>query len=148
MIDYTVAAEAVRTTVSMLGIEANFRGPMESCDSFNIENDVIIIIGIIGDQKYNVAFSMANKTAQSIAGLMMGAESCEMDEVGRSAIGELVNMVSGNIASSFSSDKFNITLPTVIAGKNISCVMQSFESNKLSFETAQGPLEVYFALEG
>ena len=148
MIDYTLAAESICTTASMMGIQTNLKGNMESHDDFNIEDDVIVIIGIIADKKYNVAYSMEKKTAQRIAGAMMGIESYDMDEIGRSAIGELINMISGNIASSFSSDEFDITLPTVIVGNHISCVMQSFESNQLIFETQFGPLNVNFALEG
>lgn len=82
----------------------------------------------------------------SVAGIMMGAESRRMDEIGRSAIGELVNMISGNIASSF-PEEFDVTLPTVIAGTNISRVMQPFETAKLNFQTAYRPFEVNIALE-
>lgn len=146
MLDFKLAAESVRTTAGMLGIEMNLLEPVESRDSFVIEDDVIVIIGIVTGQKYNLAFSMADKTARSIAGIMMGAESCEMDEIGRSTIGELVNMISGNIASS--CEESGVTLPTVIAGTNVSCVMQSLETAKLKFQTMYGPFEVNIALEG
>lgn len=148
MIDFHLVAESVCSTIGMLGIDAAFQEPAEFCDSFNLENDVVILIGMIGSKKYNAAFSLNHETAGRIAGAMMGADSCELNELGRSAMAELVNMISGNLVSSVPEELLDITLPTVISGKNICCAMQSFESVKMRFLTKCGPVEVNFALEG
>lgn len=148
MLDFHLLAQSVCSTIGMLGIGAEFQEPAESCGSFRIENDVVILIGIIGSKKYNAAFSLKNETACRIAGTMMGTGSCALDEMGRSAVAELVNMISGNLVSSAPEELSEITLPTLVSGTGVCCVMQSFQSEKLRFQTTCGPVEVSIALEG
>ncbi|MCB2359145.1 chemotaxis protein CheX [Clostridium estertheticum] len=80
---------------------------------------VVIIIGIIGDVKGNIIYGMSVETAKKIASIMMmGAPVDNFDELPQSAISELVNMLTANVAMNFSNDNINIDIstPTLIEG--------------------------------
>lgn len=80
---------------------------------------VVIIIGIIGDVKGNIIYGMSVGTAKKIASIMMmGAPVDNFDELPQSAISELVNMLTANVAMNFSKDNINIDIstPTLIEG--------------------------------
>jgi len=84
---------------------------------------VVIIIGIAGEFKGQVFFSMDEKTACGIASSMMyGMEVNALDEMTKSAIAELGNMIMGNVSTEFYNKgiKIDITPPTVMVGSDIS----------------------------
>ena len=83
---------------------------------------IIVTIGIEGDICGQVYFDLPQGTAQNIASVMMGgAPVSEMDELGRSAISEMGNMIMGNACSYFGrkSMQVNITPPVIVFGGNI-----------------------------
>lgn len=91
-------------------------------DSSFIGNNVIIIIGIAGGLKGQVIFNLSYEAACSIASHMMcGMPVPRLDEISKSAIGELANMISGNVSTIFASKnvELDITPPTVMIGDNI-----------------------------
>ena len=91
-------------------------------DSSFIVDNVIIIIGIAGGLKGQVIFNLQSEAACNIASSMMcGMPVAHLDEIAKSAIGELANMISGNAATIFASKQIelDITPPTVMIGDNI-----------------------------
>jgi len=81
---------------------------------------VVIIIGLIGDIKGNIIYGMSIDTAKKIASIMMmGMPVEKFDELPQSAISELVNMLTANIAMNFSNDNINVDIstPTLIEGE-------------------------------
>jgi len=81
---------------------------------------VIIIVGIVGDIKGNVIYGITIDDAKKIASaMMMGMPVNEFDELAQSAISELTNMLTANVATNFSNDNIiiNISTPTLIHGK-------------------------------
>ena len=72
-----------------------------------------ITIGIIGDIKGKVNFSFDLSVALFIASKMMFTQVNELDEISKSALCELCNMISGSVATIFSNNgKFiDITTP-------------------------------------
>ena len=81
---------------------------------------VVIIIGIIGDVKGNIIYGMSVGTAKKIASIMMMGMPVEtFDEMPQSAISELVNMLTANVAMNFLNDNINIDIstPTLIEGE-------------------------------
>jgi len=80
---------------------------------------VVIIIGIIGDVKGNIIYGMSIDTAKKIASIMMMGMPVEnFDEMPQSAISELVNMLTANVAMNFLNDNINVDIstPTLIEG--------------------------------
>ena len=83
---------------------------------------VVIIVGIVGDIKGNVIYGITIDDAKKIASaMMMGMPVNEFDELAQSAISELTNMLTANVATNFSNDNIiiNISTPTLIHGKFI-----------------------------
>ncbi|WP_330381853.1 chemotaxis protein CheX [Defluviitalea phaphyphila] len=85
-------------------------------------NTVVIIIGITGDVKGQVIFSLNIETACFIASkMMMGMNITELDEMAQSAISELTNMILGKTATIFYNKgvSIDITPPSLLMGDNM-----------------------------
>ncbi|HCW03508.1 MAG TPA: chemotaxis protein CheX [Clostridium sp.] len=83
---------------------------------------VVILIGLTGKISGNVVLSLSKKLALTIASAMMfGMPVNELDEMSKSAIAELANMILGHTANIFFQNHMNIdiTPPTVLTGENI-----------------------------
>jgi len=83
---------------------------------------VVIFIGLTGKINGNVVLSLSKNLALNIASAMMGGMPViELDEISKSAIAELANMILGNTASIFYKNGIgiDITPPTVLTGENI-----------------------------
>ncbi|WP_294156538.1 chemotaxis protein CheX [uncultured Clostridium sp.] len=87
----------------------------------NIESPgVVIIIGLIGDVKGNIIYGMSIDDAKKIASqMMMGMPVDDLNEMAQSAISELVNMLTANVATNYSRDNINVDIstPTLIKGE-------------------------------
>ena len=83
---------------------------------------ILVIIGITGGFHGSVVMSFSKEICCKIASAMMGcALITELDEIAKSAIGELCNMILGYTATLFSKEKIvvDITAPTILTGTNI-----------------------------
>lgn len=84
---------------------------------------VVMIVGITGKIKGQAVFSMEKSTALSVvSAMMMGTKTItELDEMSRSALGELANMILGNTASIFYKKGIilDITPPSVLTGDDL-----------------------------
>jgi chemotaxis protein CheX len=81
---------------------------------------VMIIVGIVGDIRGNVIYGFTLNDAKNIASqMMMGMPVDTFDELAQSAISELTNMLTANVATNFSNDNININIstPTLVHGK-------------------------------
>jgi len=100
------------------GINAKVGKPSAKVAAFE-HDSLIIMIGVTGEMKGQVLISFRNATACSIASsMMMGMPVPEMDEIAKSAICELGNMILGNAATIFSTKGIgiDITPPTMCSG--------------------------------
>ena len=100
---------------------ANVRKKGISVKSKFIESPgVVIIVGIVGDIRGNVIYGLTLEDAKKIAStMMMGMPVNEFDELAQSAISELTNMLTANVATNFSNDNININIstPTLVHGE-------------------------------
>lgn len=86
-------------------------------------NCLLIIIGITGELKGQVAIKMDSTTACEIASkMMMGMPVPELNDMAKSAVSELANMILGNTATIFSKNNItiDITPPSMAIGSNMS----------------------------
>ncbi|MHB1393401.1 MAG: chemotaxis protein CheX [Clostridia bacterium] len=98
------------------------RGQIFIKNSTFTADNVVIIIGIAGEFKGQVFFSMDESTACKIASAMMfGMEVNALEDMAKSAIAELGNMIMGNVSTEFynSGIRIDITPPTVLVGSDI-----------------------------
>ena len=75
---------------------------------------------IFGAVKGNVIYAMTEEDAKKVASaMMMGMPVNELDELAQSAISELVNMLTANVATNFSLEgiQIDISTPTLMKGE-------------------------------
>lgn len=85
-------------------------------------DSIAIIIGIVGDIRGQIIFSMSIDAARFIASkMMMGMPVPELDEMAKSAISELTNMTLGSTATLFFNRgvTVDITPPSLLMGQNM-----------------------------
>ena len=115
----------INVSVSLLNMICNVkakRGQIFIRDSTFFAERVVIIIGIAGEFKGQVFFSMDESTACNIASTMMfGMEVNGLDDMTKSAIAELGNMIMGNVSTEFYNNgtRIDITPPTILVGKDM-----------------------------
>lgn len=83
---------------------------------------LIIIVGITGDLRGQVIINMAYAVACGIAShMMMGMPVPELNDMAKSAVSELANMILGNSATIFSKKgiALDITPPSICSGSNL-----------------------------
>jgi chemotaxis protein CheX len=101
---------------TMLQSDVQVREPMLKRAS-ETEHDVSAIIGLSGDVMGSVVLSFPTEVAERVAGLFTGMPmTCEHEDFA-DAIGELVNMISGNAKAKFEGRRSTISVPTVVLGK-------------------------------
>lgn len=84
--------------------------------------NILVLIGLTGKINGNVVITFSHETACKItSAMMMGMPVTEIDEMAKSAIGELCNMILGNTATIFSNNgvEIDITPPTILIGENM-----------------------------
>jgi len=102
-------------------------------------DNVVIIIGIAGDFRGQVFFTMDEKTACQIASAMMfGMEVQALDEMSKSAIAELGNMIMGNVSTEFYNEGIDITPPTILVGSNMNISTKGIQTICVPIEIENG----------
>lgn len=114
--------EASQSVLQMLcGISAKL-GKVYLRDSPLLVNQVVIMIGVIGKVKGQVSFELSLDTAKRIASAMMGGMPVtELNEISKSAVSEMGNMIMGNTSTIFANKNINIdiTPPSLLTGEKI-----------------------------
>lgn len=85
--------------------------------------DVSGVIGLSGDAVGAVVLSMPSNTAARIVQLFTGTAMAPNHPDFADAIGELINMISGNAKAGFPKGKNSISTPTVIVGQQHTVAM-------------------------
>lgn len=83
---------------------------------------VVITIGIVGDKKGNVVYNIDLNGAKQIAStMMMGMPVEEFDDMAKSAISELSNMLTANATIKLADMGFSvdISVPALMYGEDI-----------------------------
>lgn len=92
--------------------------------TLNFEDTTFLLqVGVTGEMKGQVILAMPVEIAKKIASAMMcGMPVEELDEMPRSALSELSNMIMGNAATLFSSQEIiiDITPPMSMLGSHLS----------------------------
>lgn len=129
---------------SICGIEPNFHENLET----NEENDAVIgMISLLGDCKtWSFMLGIPRETVSHLvlkfAGFEIDFDSPDMGDV----VGELANIVAGDIASRLSNIgvKANLSLPVVTRGKSVEILkVDSLSYLKLCFSLPYGQFWIY-----
>jgi len=84
--------------------------------------DIIIMVGLTGKLRGQANFTMSRQFGLKLAScMMMGMPLTEFDDISKSAIAELANMIMGNAATLLYNRgiSIDITPPSMVLGENM-----------------------------
>jgi chemotaxis protein CheX len=87
-------------------------------DEYGSNWDISGIIGLSGEASGAVAISMKDTTAFKITSILTGVEHDHIDSDVTDAVGEIVNIITGNVKKNFEDElRIKISLPSIVKGK-------------------------------
>jgi chemotaxis protein CheX len=114
--------EASQTVLKQIaGIDVKLGSVSLKTSPYTSDN-IVILVGLTGKIRGQAIFSMNKIAALTIAsGMMGGAELTELDEISKSALSELTNMILGNTATILYNRGIGveITPPSFLVGENM-----------------------------
>ena len=140
--------ESCSTNFPMFGYEIEFLS--ESCEvNLNSTAEVNVLIGLSNGIKGNIVISFNQKTACNIISAMMGGTVVEeVDDMGKSALGEMANMIIGNAVAGLSEDSvIDLSPPTIATGKNMYIMISNIKASKIEFQLEDSLFFVSYALQ-
>lgn len=124
------------------------RGPlrMEVCPLAG--DDVTVLIGLAGEVKGVVMLSMSSAAVLSLASRMAGEEVAELNELSKSAVAELTNMISGRASVDLEQlgHACNISAPTVVTGGGTEISTASVQRLVVPLATPCGAVTLHVAI--
>ena len=114
-----------------------------------VASGLVLTLGIVGDRKGNVAYVIDTEGAKQIASIMMmGMPVEELDDMAKSAISELSNMLTANASMHFSNDNvvLDISPPTMLTGDSIELSMSAETVISINFDVDGIKIEVNLSL--
>ncbi|GCD11942.1 chemotaxis protein CheX [Clostridium tagluense] len=111
---------------------------------------VMIILGIVGDIKGNIIYSLTDESAKQIASvMMMGMPVPELDDMAQSALSELSNMLTANASTNFAENgtTINISTPTLMHGSDFEAKMNTDAVLCVSLIVDNIPIEINIAFD-
>lgn len=93
-------------------------GRLSLLDNHNLLDSIAIIMWMSGDFEGRFIFSIKRSVALYIAGVMMGEEIAELNEMAKSAIAEMATMILGRTGIIFSERGIDVKIsyPTLVEG--------------------------------
>jgi len=115
-------------------------------------SELTAMIGLAGGQMGSVSIHCTrDQGAAFTAGLMGSEPGKESDDEVRDALGEIINMIAGNVKTALAeahAAPVEISLPTVILSETSSVRVQAQSSAVVPFECARGRFSVELVLTG
>jgi len=115
-----------------------------------LENTISGVIGLAGTHKGVLAIHFPHKVACAITTSFLGMDVEEINEDVEDAIGEIANMLGGNVKSILSENgrDIDLSLPSTISGKEyVFQTIKSAERTEIPFKVETGNFIVEIQLE-
>lgn len=142
--------ETVNEIMPQLGFENIVQKDINKNSKKIVASGVVLTIGIIGDKKGNVIYSIDMEGAKKIAStMMMGMPVDELDDMSKSALSELSNMITANASIKLSNNgvDVDISVPTLMYGEDMELNMNKDEVICVGFDVDGINLEINIALD-
>ena len=110
----------VNVLKTMANVEVTYSAPCIKADNV-AKGDVTGLIGLAGERTSgSIAITFTEEVVLYIASNMLGEKMTELNDEISDMVGEITNMVSGGGRKVLAEQgyKFNMAIPTTIAGKN------------------------------
>lgn len=141
----------VETTIEVLpmyGLSPVFNGEVDDerlicAEYFNV------IMGVSGAMKGNMVITAGRSAALKIVSAMLGGMECNcVDDMAKSAMGELLNIIAGNALIKVKADShIHISTPTLVIGEKICILVNRIRSSKLAFNMDGHLIDISFSIE-
>lgn len=128
---------------------------LKDCEATRGENapvhseGVCALVGLAGEWAGTGTFRCSAEMAQKISGLMLMQEYHSVDQDVLDAVGEITNMILGNVKTTFEETlgPMGLSIPTVIYGRNfITRSVGRCEWSVIPFELDGGSIEIQISL--
>lgn len=142
--------ETVAEIMPQLGFENIIQKGINVKSKRLVASGVVLTIGIVGDKKGNIVYSIDMDGAKKIAStMMMGMPVEELDEMAKSALSELSNMLTANASIKLSNEGINvdISVPTLMYGDNMELNMNKEHIICVEFDVDGINLGINIALD-
>jgi len=142
--------ETVAEVMPQLGFENIIQKGITVKSKKVIASGVVLTIGIVGDKKGNIVYSIDMEGAKKIAStMMMGMPVEDFDDMAKSALSELSNMLTANASIKFSNQGINIdiSVPTLMYGEDIELNMNKDQIICIEFDVDGINLGINIALD-
>jgi chemotaxis protein CheX len=133
----------------MCFVEAKVGKPYIKNPAF-FDNTLLIMIGFTGEIRGQAMIAFENSIACDIASKMIMMPITEMDELAKSAICELGNMIMGNTATIFSTKGIGIDITPPTIGNGTMTFSTTYAHNicvPLDYEDGKR-IEIHIAIKG
>jgi len=122
----------IATLKDFVGVEATPSHPHYLDPEKEYDWDISSVIGLSGALRGAVIVSMKAELAIKLTDTLVGTHHTEIDADVVDVVGEIVNIIAGNIKPKVpNGDKIVISIPTIIKGKKLSIVWPSQQTRIL-----------------
>jgi len=118
---------AFNVVMPLLGLKNVSKSDLQAKGKTFKGSGIIIIVGMVGDLKGNVVYVIEKEHATKLASFMTDNATNSLDEMAKSALGELTNMITAHAATAFSAMNvfMKISTPICIEGDEIDITMNA-----------------------
>ncbi|OQY06906.1 MAG: hypothetical protein B6I28_05945 [Fusobacteriia bacterium 4572_132] len=141
---------SIKDVFSQFGIEKIEKKSIKLKSKVESKYPVTIVVGLTGDLNGNITYNLEIDTAKKLASkMMMGMPVLELDDMTKSALSEISNMITGTSSGKLAELKKNtdISPPTLIIGKEIKLWISQVETIAILLDTSIGEIELNIGLE-
>jgi len=113
-------------------------------------DEVNVVIGVTGDLTGQIIFCLSEATALVFASkMLMNLMTDSLNELAKSAIGEMGNMILGNAVTALGERGYfcNLTPPALLIGKDVFVSTQVLKFLVIPLETKAGCITINVALQ-
>jgi len=155
--DNRIIQPFIDATMKVLGTMAFVTPQVVEITEWDNDRAVGEVVGIIGlsnaDEKIRgfLSVGFAEASIVQIVSNMLGEEFTGICDEVREAVGEIANMISGQVRQSLSAQgiKLQASLPSVVSGKDLTMDGSlKRPSIMIQFSVEKGPFEVGICIEG
>ena len=140
--------QSFNTIMPQLGFEVE-KGNITIKDRI-AASGVTISVGLTGDVKGNVIYVLTNDGGKEIASkMMMGMEVVELDDMAKSALSEMSNMLTANASINYSNEGINtdISTPVLVTGTDMNIKVNTDQIICIEMKANGVAIEMNISLE-
>jgi len=145
-----VFIEAFSNVMAQIGFSEIKKGNLSVKGRELRASGITVVVGIVGQIKGNIIYVIDIESAKKIASMMMmGMPVEQIDDISRSALSELTNMITANatICASKNGVSLDISTPTLFQGDNMAIQLTHKETVTLPLFADGNLIEINISLD-